>query len=397
MYYNPAGLVDIDDISILVDAGMIFQRTHYDRVDSGGNPQPGVDGQMNFLPFPTLVVTYKPRTLNWITFHGGIWVPWLGLNSYPENGPQRYSNISLDGSLVVVPQFGASFRLHEHIWLGAGFQVLILKFKSRVMLSACSELNCAPEDPGFDSLTELNATGATPSGVLGATFPFKKFRLGLALQLPFFINAEGTVHSRLPTDPFFTNATLVGDAATLSLNLPLIIRAGFEWRPLDTLRVEVGFDYEAWSMQKDFTIQPHNIYIDGVPGIGRYYLNTMHVTRGLNDSISLHLGAEWEAVRRRLVVRAGYLFETSATPDETMSVLTSDGQKNMVTLGLGVKLFGPIRFDVGYGHVFYPDRNVTNSKSLQVNPIQPALAVPVGNGLYKIDTDVVSVGLDARL
>jgi hypothetical protein len=78
-------------------------------------------------------------------------------------------------------------------------------------------------------------------------------------------------------------------------------------------------------------------------------------------------------------------------------VLTSDGLKNMITVGLGMRLFGPIRFDVGYGHVFYTDRNVTNSKSLQLNPIQPALAVPVGNGLYKIDSDIVSIGLDARL
>src|SRR6476659_9265879 len=132
MYYNPAGLVDVDDISVLIDGGMIFQRTHYERVDSGKNPQMAVDGQLNFLPFPTAVVTWKPRKLSRVTFHAGVWVPWLGLNSYPENGPQRYSNISLDGSLVLVPQFGASYRLHEHVWLGAGFQLLVMKFKSRV-------------------------------------------------------------------------------------------------------------------------------------------------------------------------------------------------------------------------------------------------------------------------
>jgi long-subunit fatty acid transport protein len=134
-----------------------------------------------------------------------------------------------------------------------------------------------------------------------------------------------------------------------------------------------------------------------VPGIGRYYLNTMKVVRGMNDSVSLHIGGEWEVWKRRTVLRAGYLFETSATPDATMSVLTSDGLKNMVTIGAGLKVFGKVRLDIGYGHVFYLDRNVTNSQSWQVNPIQPDIKVPVGNGLYKIDSDVISVGLDARL
>ena len=60
--YNPAGLADIDGVSLLIDGGMVFQRTHYDRVDSGGNKQPGVDGGLNFLPFPTLWSPISPRS-----------------------------------------------------------------------------------------------------------------------------------------------------------------------------------------------------------------------------------------------------------------------------------------------------------------------------------------------
>ena len=42
IYYNPGGLADIEGISVLVDGALIFQRAGYDRVDSGGNPQPHV-------------------------------------------------------------------------------------------------------------------------------------------------------------------------------------------------------------------------------------------------------------------------------------------------------------------------------------------------------------------
>ena len=66
-----------------------------------------------------------------------------------------------------------------------------------------------------------------------------------------------------------------------------------------------------------------------------------------------------------------------------------------VTIG-GSLYLGPVRLDLGYAHVFFADRNVTNSRSLQLNPIQPALAVAVGNGRYTASADVLTAGLEAR-
>lgn len=400
LYYNPAGMADIDGWSLLIDGALDFQRVSYDRVDSGGNPQPRVDGKTNLLPIPTLALTWKPPRIQGrpLTVGFGVWVPYLGLNSWPENGPQRYSNISLNGSLLAVPELAASYRIRDWFWLGAGFEVMVLHFHSRVMLSACSQLNCAPEDPGFDALTQVDTDAAAPSGVIGAIFAFQKFRGGLNVQLPFFVRSNGTVHSRLPTDPFFTNAELHGDKVSVDFDLPLTIRLGFEYRPFERLRLELDMDYEAWSMQKNFTVRPHNVYISGVPGIGNYYLNTMYVVRGLQDTFAVSLGAEAQVVKRRIggmALRAGWALETSAAPDSTASVLTPDALHNLLCIGGSLQL-GPVRLDGAYAHEFFADRNVTNSRSLQLNPIQPALAVPVGNGRYKIAADVISVGLDAR-
>ena len=57
-----------------------------------------------------------------------------------------------------------------------------------------------------------------------------------------------------------------------------------------------------------------------------------------------------------------------------------------------------IRGDIGYAHVFFADRNVNymTSTSFQLNPIQPAAAVPVGGGRYAISADILSAGLDVR-
>jgi long-chain fatty acid transport protein len=401
LYYNPAGLADIDDWSFLIDGSLVLQRAGYDRVDSGGNPQPHVDGSMNVLPLPTIALTWKPRQIKgrWVTFGLGVWVPNLGVNTWPENGPQRYSNISINGSLLGVVELAASFRIKDWFWLGVGLENMILHFHSRVMLSACSELNCAPEDPGFDSLTQVDSDSAfTPSGVIGAIFAWPKLRAGLNLQLPFFVRSSGTVATRLPTDPFFANSEVHGNSISVDFNLPLTLRAGVEYRITPRLRVELDLDYEAWSMQKSFLITPHNVYISGVPGVGNYYLNTLTLVRGLNDTFAVHLGAEADVVKKRIggiILRAGWALETSATPDETASVLTPDALRNVISIGGGLVL-GPVRLDWGYAHVFFADRTVTNSRSFQLNPIQPALGVPVGNGRYTIAADVLSAGLEAR-
>jgi long-subunit fatty acid transport protein len=150
-------------------------------------------------------------------------------------------------------------------------------------------------------------------------------------------------------------------------------------------------------MQDRLTIQPQGIYIDNVPGIGRYYLNTLYENRELRDSFSVHLGGEYEAVKKRLLVRLGWMIETSATPDETASVLAPDGLHNVIALGLSVYVW-KFRLDLGYSHIFTNERTVDyrRSNSLQLNPIQPGIAVPVTGGTYRVSADVLALGFDGR-
>jgi long-chain fatty acid transport protein len=396
IYENPANMAEIDGVSVLADFGLDFQSVSYTRVDSGGNVQPTVNGQQNVIPIPTIAITWKPKRVPWFTLGVGVWVPYLGVNTYPEDGPQRYSNISLNGSLLGVLEVAGSFRVARWLYLGAGFQNMILHFNSKVDLTACPGVSCAPEMPSYDALTQVTTDDwFTPSANFGATFVLPKLRAGVNLQLPFFVRSSGTVRTRLPTDPLFANAAVNGSSIGVDFNLPLTLRVGFEYRPKDWLRLEIDFDYEAWSMQQNFLITPHNISITGVPGVGAYYLKPLTLQRSLNDTVAIQLGGELEAIKRRLWVRAGWAIETSATPDQTASVLTPDALRNLLTVGLGLRVW-KVRFDAAYAHVFFADRDVTDSRSLQLNPIQPATAVAVGNGRYAISADVIALGLDAR-
>ena len=112
----------------------------------------------------------------------------------------------------------------------------------------------------------------------------------------------------------------------LDFDLPLTVRLGAQIQPRPDLSVEAGVDFEAWSMQKDISIDPHGIQVTGVPGVGSYQLNLdLDRARDLSNTIAAHVGAEWNVLPGMLIARAGYLLETSATPDRTASVLAPDG------------------------------------------------------------------------
>lgn len=407
VYYNPAGLAGTGHLSAMIDVGLVLQQVHYDRVDSGGVKRPGVDDDNGIVPIPFLGVSWRPEALGRrFTFAFAAFVPYSGIPRYKWDGPQRYSLVSLGGTALAVAELAVAFRITPQLYIGAGFQNMFFSISNKTTLSSCTQLNCAPEDPRFDSPTQTKASSMfTPSGNVGALYVHRLFRIGLSLQLPYFIRASGTVASQLPSDPQFTGATVCNSNSTncdpsgnwidVNMNLPLVLRAGVEARPTNRVRVELGFDYEAWSMQDQIRFIPHGVYIDHVIGVGRYVLKPMMLDRSMKDTYSVHIGGEVDVIPHLLTARAGYLFESSAVPDETLSVITPDGNKHLLALGGGVH-FGRFRVDAAYAHVFQGDRTVTTSRSLQLNPIQPALAVPVGNGKYAVSNDILSVGLEAR-
>ena len=398
LYYNPAGLAGTGHGSVLLDAGLVLQRVDYDRVDSGGNQQPRASDDNGIVPLPFIGVSWRPEKLGKrVTLAVGAFAPYTGIPRYREDGPQRYSITSLSGTLLLVTELAVSVRVTPNFYIGAGFQNMFISLSDKLVLSSCaSQVNCAPEQPNFDAPTQAKASASfVPSGNVGLLFVSRFVRVGASVQLPYWVRASGTVNTRLPSDPQFTGAVVVGDRVDVSFNLPLVARAGIEVRPTKRWRFEVGFDYENWSTHDRITFTPRDVHIDHVIGIGTYALKPMYLDRSFNDTYSGHLGGEFDAIEKRLTVRAGYLFESSAVPDETLAVLTPDGNKHLLACGLALRL-GKVRLDVSYGHFFQADRTVTTSRSLQLNPIQPSIAVPVGNGKYAVAADVLAVGMEGR-
>jgi long-chain fatty acid transport protein len=395
MWMNPAGLANSaggdSKMGILFDAALVSQSGEYTRVDSGMNEQATVSNQFGGLPVPSMAAGFDLGDKGVIG--AAIYAPYAGLMKFDEDGPQRYSLIDMSKSVQVTISVGIGWKLGEHVRVGATLQNWVSSLSQTVMASGCpGETVCAPEDPDFDSLVQVDQNDLfNPSGSLGVQADAgKKVTFGASFQLPVHIAGDVTLRTRLPNSGFYDGATVSGDQAGFDTTLPAIIRGGIEVRPTPLWRIEVAGDMELWKEHESIDVTPHEIRIENAAGVGTYELGPMSVPRHYKNSYSGSLGVEGQPMKSTpLRVLAGYTYETAAAEDAYLSVLTFDGAKHLGSVGVGYTLKGKYTLDAVFAYAKVEDRTVTPDEGLspQQNPVRdpndPPLVTYVNWGDYK--------------
>jgi long-chain fatty acid transport protein len=295
--------------------------------------------------------------------------------------------------------------------LGIGLQALVGTFKSTSVFSAspADRLVAAPEDPTYDSFSELKVGPIfSPSANIGATFiPDEHIRIGISAQAPHWINAPAKVSVRLPTAVPFDNAVQSGNDAHVTFRLPAVVRLGVEARNYFKkdllLRVEATYIREFWSLHDTIDVQGDNIQLLNVTGFpSPYAVPKISLPRNFEDSNSYHLGGEltftfmgyvWDA-------RMGASYEKSAIPPAWLSPLTIDTDKFTVAIGAGLHIGQHWRLDGTYAHVFASDATVDPGEAQipRINPVRgnPTKTEAINGGAYSARADVLGVGLNYK-
>ncbi len=423
VYYNPAGLIDAGT-SILFDASWVNFSSEYTRkstlrqidpntgetVGTYERTFPTVDGTTPFLPIPTLVGTWAPHPD--VVLALGAYAPYAALSSYPEEvdgqpAPQRYSLYSLEGSALAVLGLWGAYAPIDELRIGAGFNALVGNFRSTLAFSGClpDRFFCSPENPYWDVQGEI-AVGPifAPSANVGAIWEFLPgWRVGASFQGPFAIDAPATLRTRLPRAPPFSEAEQVGQDATVKFDLPWALRLGVETRAIvPELRLEVAFDYSAWSMQDQISVEPHGIYLGNVATLpAEYYIPPVAIERGFQDAIGVRLGGEYAVDASEdltLDLRAGLSYETSGIAPEYLTVLTIDSNKVTPSIGAGLHVKDDWRFDFVFAYVIAETVEVDPSEG-KVTQVVPVLANPsespdiVNGGTYASRAIILGLGV----
>lgn len=169
---------------------------------------------------------------------------------------------------------------------------------------------------------------------------------------------------------------------------------------IDHLRVELGAAFERWSMHDSIRMTPRSIALNDVALLPKQlFVPAIALERHFQDSASVRLGGEYSFDVRNvpLTARAGVSYESSAIPQEYLSVLTLDAGKVTTALGASVQV-GKLRIDATYAHLFAFDTTV-DPKEAKITQVSPVSANPpknpdyINGGIYSQRADVIGLGI----
>lgn len=439
LWFNPAGLGYRGGSEgdargreqFLLDATLTLFETQYTRIDSGGQTLPSVTGNGIPVPIPTVAGTFD-LGLSDFTFGVGVYAPNASLMQWPESitvdgsqraAPQRYSLLSLEGSLIAGFAIGGAWRPIPELSIGLGGALIYGSFAARTTLSACDGAICRfPEDPEYDAVAQLTFnpifTGIGTAGVIWDPGPV---RIGFSMMTPFVFSGGADIRVRPPSAAAFDGAftrSREGDCMAVSdeeiataragggghrcettvadfrLDFPWILRLGVQLDVIENLALELAVVWETWSVQQEASIRPRDVWIADSLGFLDFQVGQLSIPRRMNDTVSVRLGGEY-TIDDLVQLRAGGYFENGAFSDPYMQSLTIDSDKLVFSVGASVRAFDGVWIDalVGYAHLF--PRSVRNSAVPQPNPIRPAPAdqVFVGNGDYTMTAPYFGLGI----
>jgi long-chain fatty acid transport protein len=329
IYYNPAGLVQIQGTEIANGGDLVFP----DNYLKGGGSGAKMD-TMSLTPHLYGTTDFGIPKSPW-RFGLGVNVLFGNQAAYSQTGPFRYSVTSADLQVVNI-QPTVAYKFNDHFSLGAGLNV----YDSYTALNSHVP-NPIPEgaDGHFHFDGDGVALGAT-AGLMWKITP--QHTIGVVYRSPFTVNFHGNADVNIP------GIVQQQNAAHASLPLPQTVGAGYAFRPIPKLKLETDVEWTDWQPLKQLVLHAPGSQADGetIP------FNWM-------DSFLYEFGAQYE-VNPNWKVRGGYIYSTDTVPNSSFSPSVPDADRQVFSVGFGYtrKRFS---FDIVYQYTIAEDRTVKNS------------------------------------
>ena len=316
IYYNPAGLAQFSGTE--VTSGAYF--------DFAGSKFNGAiyNTSTSFLPQFYLATDFGKTNSPW-RVGLGFNVPFGSAANLNATGPMSY--LVTKSSLAVyniAPS--VAYRFNDHFSLGVDLNV----YHGDTM---SEQAVWPPSVKHFQG--DGNAVGAT----VGALYKFnEQHTIGVVYRSPFTIDFAGFA-SQQPT--------YSSSSAHAAINFPQSVAIGYAYRPVAKLKLEVDVEWTNWDPLN--TVQ---LYADNSA------LNTSE-PYNWKDSWFYEFGAQYN-LDEHWTARAGYIFSENSVPDNTYSPALPDGNRHVLSAGLGYQLKW-IQIDITYQYSITETRNVTGS------------------------------------
>lgn len=363
VYYNPAGITQLDGLSLRLGAYGIALKDKFEPESSDGEETETISPVQGT---PSMYLTYHPEKQP-VAMGLGVYAPYgLGIE-YPDDA--QFRTIARAGKIAYVtvnPVFAV--QVSRTLSLAAGFTVNYAQ--------AELEQGIAARGDNFRFKGEGVAYGFT-AGALWK--PAEQHSFGLKYHSASDFNLSGHTSAKLSDQQRAAiregNAQIrktredfgeLGDAAVLAAGLPLegfperfpvedadgdlhfpqFIVAGYSFRPTPDWNFEINVDWTDWDSLNTVTLNqqlganlqiPFNYTSSFIYefGVTRYFKNGAHLS-------------------------TGYMFSENSVPESQFSPGVPDADRHLWTLGVGHK-GQRYTWDVAYQLAYSPTRTVNNN------------------------------------
>jgi long-chain fatty acid transport protein len=334
IYFNPAGLTQLKGQNVMIGGTYVREN---------GGEFTGTTPVDDFATGFTTIKTETQKSLNffipnayytkttpdgYIAYGVGIFAPFGLGQEYKDKHTSIFRNqitkIELQ-TVVVNPTI--AFKINEFLSVGFGIDWMYGK----------AELAKTPWNPALlpiqnGNVFDLNLKG--DGDAWGYNFglllkPTENFRIGASYRSPFTLDikdADVTLSNIHPgVAPALAGLTATKAKATISI--PATFALGVAYT-MGKLTVEADADWTFWHSYRSLPIDIRD---------NRPVLPDSNATKKWNDVVALRLGAEFR-VTDPLALRAGFAYDPSPVPADTMGPELPDAHRFNYMVGAGYKI-----------------------------------------------------------
>ena len=337
-YYNPAGMVYIEDNLLQTEVIITHRRSRF-------KTQTGEDDQMRMNNAnPNLFYVADTGSPDW-AWGISAFIPFGSATQWNDFGPLRYkATYSKLGMYVINPNIAV--KINPKLSVGLGLDIYQTSVESRKKIDYGALIG---QSGRFDGDYVLKAPTTTSSGYnLGILYKInEQTRIGASYRSRFslYLEGEGVIEG-IPS--FIPGSPRLRSAVRTEYNIPDEIMFGFAHRATDKLDIAFDIQWTNWSQFKDV-----DLYFDDIPSWNTFTPKNWH------DKLIYKAGAEY-SLTGHTTLRAGYAYSTSSIPAATFEPANPDSIRNTLYSGWGYKNNG-FAADVACSFTFFNDRTVENS------------------------------------
>lgn len=342
---NPAGITQLDGLQILGGFTVIHPIVDI----KAGNEWFTSDDDAYWIP-PHFYATWKVNdrySVGLGTFSR------FGLGSViDEDWNGRYNSYeAIIESVSINPN--VAVKVTDKLSAAFGVESTYLNFDKKQKLDWTGTQNLA-----LDGDAQLSADGWGYGFNMAMHYqPCQYAKLGLSYRSPVTMKVSGDADFSMPTAYSGTLLDTLGafhdTSASGTVTLPDSFAFGVAVYPMDKLSVEVGAVYTLWSKYDELTINYGGNVIPK-PGVG--LVNQTSQPKNWNDVWRFNLGVEYAALDW-LDLRAGYVFDQTPVPDETIDYMVPANDRHLLNGGLGFH-WDNWTVDLSYTYLMIMDRDI---------------------------------------